>query len=81
MGLTQWVSANYIKSTQGKVTATKLNYRVDAGTDSKVLGQYFNNEIVKILNSKKNSDGKIWYLCIGEKERFGWASSDYIKSI
>ena len=80
MGLSEWVSADYIKTAQGRITANKLNYRMDAGTNSRLLGQYLNNEVVKILNSKK-CDGKIWYLCLGSGERFGWASGDYIKSI
>ena len=79
MGLSEWVSADYIKTSQGKVTANKLNYRIDAGTNAKILGQYSNGDIVKILNKKKASDGKIWYLCLGNGEKFGWASSQYIK--
>lgn len=78
MNLSEWVSADYIKTTQGAITATKLNYRMDVGTNAKLLGQYSNGEIVKILNSKKNTDGKIWYLCLGDGEKFGWASGDYI---
>lgn len=80
MGLSEWVSADYIKTAQGKVTASKLNYRTDANTNAKVLGQYSNGEIIKILNSKI-CNGTTWYLCLGTNERFGWASSDYIKSI
>lgn len=79
MGLSEWVSADYIVTTMGTVIADKLNYRQDAGTNAKVLGQYLNNEKVKILNKKKATDGKIWYLCLGDNERFGWASSEYIK--
>ena len=78
MNLSEWVSADYIKTAQGAITATKLNYRTDVGTNAKLLGQYSNGEIVKILNSKKNTDGKIWYLCLGDGEKFGWASGDYI---
>lgn len=81
MALSQWVSAKYIKTSEGKITANKLHYRTDAGTDAKSLGQYSNGEIIKILNSKKDSNGKIWYLCLGSEEKFGWSSSDYIKSI
>lgn len=79
MGLSEWVSADYILTSTGKVTANKLNYRQDAGTNANILGQYLNGEIVKILNKKKASDDKIWYLCLGTNERFGWASSEYIK--
>lgn len=79
MGLSEWVSADYILTSTGKVITNKLNYRQDAGTNANILGQYLNGEIVKILNKKKASDGKIWYLCLGSNERFGWASSEYIK--
>lgn len=79
MGLSEWVSADYILTATGTVTATKLNYRQDAGTNAKTLGQYSHGDKVKILNKKKASNGKTWYLCIDNKERFGWASSEYIK--
>ena len=79
MGLSEWVSADYIITSIGTVTASKLNHRQDVGINAKVLGQYLNGEKVKILNKKKASDGKIWYLCLGSDERFGWASSEYIK--
>ena len=79
MGLSEWVSADYILTAIGTVTANKLNYRQDAGTNAKTLGQYSCGDKVKILNKKKASDGKIWYLCLGDEERFGWASSEYIK--
>ena len=79
MGLSEWVSADYIVTSVGTIVANKLNYRQDAGTNAKALGQYLNDEKVKILNKKKASDGKIWYLCLGDNERFGWASSEYIK--
>ena len=80
MGLSEWVSADYIKTAQGKVTASKLNYRADASTNAKVLGQYSNGEIIKILNSK-NCNGTTWYLCLGTNESFGWASGSYITSV
>ena len=79
MGLSEWVSSDYIVTSIGTITASKLNYRQDAGVNAKILGQYFNGEKVKILNKKKASDGKIWYLCLGNNERFGWVSSEYIK--
>ena len=79
MGLSEWVSADYILTATGTITATKLNYRQDAGADAKTLGQYFHGDKVKILNKKKASNGKVWYLCIDDEERFGWASSEYIK--
>ena len=79
MGLSEWVNADYILTATGTVTANKLNYRQDAGTNAKALGQYLNGDKVKILNKKKASDGKIWYLCLGDEEHFGWASSEYIK--
>lgn len=79
MGLSEWVSADYILTATGTVTANKLNYRQDAGTDAKTLGQYSCGDKVKILNKKKASNGKVWYLCIDDEEHFGWASSEYIK--
>lgn len=75
--LSEWVSKDYIVTRKGKVTATKLNYRQDAGTNAKLLGQYSNGEIVNILN-KKVVDETVWYLCLGQNEKFGWSSSDYI---
>lgn len=78
--LTQWVKAEYITTTKGKVTADKLNYRQDAGTNANKLGQYVKNEIINILNEKM-CNGVKWYLCLGCNEKFGWASSIYISSL
>lgn len=75
--LTEWVSKDYIVTRKGKVNATKLNYRQDVGTNAKLLGQYNNGEIVNILN-KKNDGNTTWYLCLGNNDKFGWASGDYI---
>ena len=77
--MTEWVNSDYILTAKGKVTATKLNYRQNVGTNSKLLGQFNKNEIVKILRSQQNGD-TIWYLCLGKNDKFGWASGDYIVS-
>lgn len=80
--LDEWVSADYILTTKGIITATKLNYRTDAGTNFTSLGQYTNGEVVNILNEKKDNNGKIWYLCVNiRNDKFGWASSEYISKI
>ena len=78
--LTEWVSKDYIVTTKGKVTATKLNYRQDVGINSKLLGQYNKGDIVNILNSKKN-ENSTWYLCLGSNDKFGWVSGDYISPV
>lgn len=78
--MSQWVSAEYIQTTQARVIADKLNYREDAGTISKLLGQFTNGDIVKVLNTKNYGDTP-WYLCLGDNEKFGWVSGKYIESI
>ena len=78
--LTEWVSSEYIVTNKAKVIANKLNYRQDAGTDSKSLGQYNKNDIVKVLREKKNGN-VIWYLCLGNDDRFGWCSGEYLTVI
>ena len=78
--LNEWVKCEYITTTKARVTASKLNYRQDAGTNANVLGQYNLNDIVNILNEKDYNDTK-WYLCLGTKERFGWCSGKYLESI
>lgn len=78
--MSQWVSAEYIQTTQARVIADKLNYREDAGTISKLLGQFANGDIVKVLNTKNYGDTP-WYLCLGDNEKFGWVSGKYIESI
>ena len=75
--LNEWVNADYVITAKGKVNATKLNYRQDIGTNSKLLGQYNNGDIVKVLRGKKDGN-TMWYLCLGSNDRFGWASGDYI---
>ena len=80
--LDEWVSAEYILTTKGVITATKLHYRKDAGKEFDSLGQFINGEVVNILNQKTTKDGKIWYLCVDLlNNSFGWASSEYIKSL
>ena len=78
--LTQWVKYEYVTSTKARVTASKLNYRQDAGTNANILGQYNQNEIISVLN-EKSYNGTKWYLCLGCNEKFGWVSGKYIKSI
>ena len=78
--MSQWVSAEYIQTAQAIVIADKLNYREDAGTISKLLGQFANGDIVKVLNTKNYGDTP-WYLCLGDNEKFGWVSGKYIESI
>ena len=80
VGLKEWVNKDYIVTAKGKVNATKLNYREDANTTAKLLGQYNNGEIVNILSSKKNN-AVTWYLCLGSNDKFGWVSGDYIKPV
>ena len=76
--LDEWVSADYILTAKGIVTASKLNSRTDAGMNSEVLGQYNKEDILNILSEKK-IDGKTWYLCVNLRNNsFGWASSEYI---
>lgn len=79
--LSEWVSANYIQTKVGITTATSLNYREGVGTNSKILGQYPKNTNIKILNKRVDSNGVTWYLCLANKNKFGWASSKYITLI
>ena len=37
-------------------------------------------DIVNILNSKKN-ENTTWYLCLGNGDKFGWVSGDYISPV
>lgn len=73
----KWVSAKYVCSNTGKTTAN-LNYRTGVGTNNKSLGVYEKGTIVKLLN-KANFNGEIWYLCLDNKDRFGWCSGKYIQ--
>lgn len=78
--MNKWVSADYIQTAQARVTADSLNYREDAGTGAKLLGQFSNGTILKVLNTK-DYNGTPWYLCLGNNEKFGWVSGKYIESI
>lgn len=76
--LNEWVKYEYITTTKARVTASKLNYRQDAGAN--ILGQYNLNDIVNVLN-EKDYNGTKWYLCLGTEERFGWCSGKYLESL
>ena len=74
----RWVSSKYITTKLGKTTAN-LNYRAGVGKNNKSLGIYEKGTIVKLLN-RAISDGDYWYLCLDEKDRFGWCSGKYISN-
>lgn len=73
IGLDQWVSANYIHNTHGRVTASSLNLRSGVGTNCSVIGSLKKNENVRLLN-KSNE----WYMILADK-KFGWVSGKYIE--
>ena len=64
-----WVSGKYVLTKTGTITANSLNIRQSASTNSKILGIYKKNQVVKLLAR----NGK-WYLT--EK---GWISGKYLK--
>lgn len=72
----KWVSDKYITTKTGKTTAN-LNYRENVGSNSAVLGMYEKGTTIKLLN-KKLFQNEYWYLCVDDKERFGWCSGKYI---
>ena len=72
----KWVSDKYIITKTGKTTSN-LNYRENVGTNSAVLGMYEKRTTIKLLN-KKICQNEYWYLCVDDKERFGWCSGKYI---
>ena len=72
----KWVSSKYIKTQTGKTTAN-LNYREGVGTQNKSLGVYEKGTVIKLLN-KTQLNGELWYLCLDNKDRFGWCSGKYI---
>ena len=73
----KWVSAKYVFTNTGKTTAN-LNYRTGVGTQNKSLGVYEKGTVVKLLN-KETYNGETWYLCLDNKDRFGWCSGKYIE--
>lgn len=60
----------------GMVTASTLNVRSGIGQQNKILFTLSKNEKVTI---KSSSDG--WYKIVSSKNKEGWASSQYIKTI
>lgn len=72
-----WVSAKYIGTRKSRVTAYALNIRDKCGLSGRIIGAFKNGEMVNILNSKNDENGKVWYLC-QNGDRCGWCSSKYI---
>ena len=72
----KWVSSKYITTKTGKTTAN-LNYREGSSTNNAVLGMYEKGTVIRLLNKKLCQDG-YWYLCVDDKDRFGWCSGKYI---
>ena len=75
IGKDEWVSADYIHSPYGIVTANTLNIRSGAGANYQDIGDLNKNENVRVL---KESNG--WYLVLCGT-RYGWASAKYIQLI
>ena len=75
IGKDEWVSADYIHSPYGIVTANVLNIRSGAGVNYQDIGDLNKNENVRVL---KESNG--WYLVLCGT-RYGWASAKYIQLI
>lgn len=75
IGKDEWVSADYIHSPYGIVTANVLNIRSGAGVNYQDIGDLNKNENVRVL---KESNG--WYLILSGT-KYGWVSSKYIQLI
>lgn len=76
--MNKWVSSKYITTKTGKTTAN-LNYREGVGQNNKSLGIYEKGTVVRLLN-RSTSNGEPWYLCLDDKDRFGWCSGKYISN-
>ena len=76
--MTKWVSSKYITTQLGHTTAN-LNYREGVGQNNKSLGIYEKGTVVRLLN-RSTSNGEPWYLCLDDKDRFGWCSGKYISN-
>lgn len=76
--MTKWVNSKYISTKLGYTTAN-LNYREGVGQNNKSLGIYEKGTTVRLLN-RSTSNGEPWYLCLDDKDRFGWCSGKYISN-
>lgn len=76
IGESRWVSADYISTSQGKVTTSSLNIRSGAGATFSDIGDLKNNEVVSIFDEKNG-----WYKVLSSSKQFGWVSSEYINLI
>lgn len=76
--MTKWVSSKYISTQIGRTTAN-VHYREGVGINNKSLGIYEKGTIVKLLN-RAIENGVPWYLCVDDKDRFGWCSGKYISN-
>ena len=72
IGTDEWVSADYIHNTYGRVTASALNIRSGAGTNYSDIGDLKKNTNVRLL---RESNG--WYMILSGT-KCGWVSGQYI---
>ena len=89
-GKLSYIRASYVKkgSTTAPAEETKeqmitvkegpLNVRASAGTSGRVLGSIDKGATARILGSKKDSSGKLWYK-IKFGSEYGYVSSAYVK--
>lgn len=66
-------------SKKGKVTATNLNVREDAGTNNRVIGSVYKGEEVQILSEKDGWYNINYWSDVYKKNRQGWVSGAYIQ--
>ena len=76
--MSKWVSSKYISTQIGRTTAN-VHYREGVGINNKSLGIYEKGTVVKLLN-RAIENGEPWYLCVDDKDRFGWCSGKYISN-
>ncbi len=57
-----------------KINANVVNVRQEKATNSKILCQVTENEVYKVLEEGKDSEGKLWYKVNGDFGVTGWVA-------
>lgn len=69
----QWVSADYVKTAHGTVTATTLNMRKGSDKTCDIIALLKKNQTVNVLGEEND-----FYLVCNAEKGIGWASKKYI---
>lgn len=80
----QSTSNNTFKKVEGRITGNDVNVRKGPSVDYQSLGVFFKGDIVRVVDSNRNSINETWYKIEYDNPKagliVGWVRSDFVKT-